>query len=436
VPGSPTFVVVGAGQAGASAVESLRAWGFDGRVVLIGEESVRPYERPPLSKEYLRGQATFEDAAVHSSDFYRAHGIDLLLSTRTTGLDLQTQCVTLDSRVDLHYDRLLLATGAVPRRLDVPGAELDGVYFLRTVADADAIRHANNSATRAVVIGAGWVGAEVAASFRQVGLEVALVDPNTTPLERSLGPVIGEVWRDLHAAHGVELHFGVKVEAIVGNGRASVVRLNDGNTVNCDLVVVGVGVVPRTELAARAGIEVHDGVVVDQHLETSVPGVFAAGDVANAYHPVFRSRIRVEHWLSALTQGPTAAANMLGYHARHDRIPWFASQQYDLYMEYTGHAEASDELVTRGSLSGREFVAFWLRDGRVRAGLTANVLGVARHIRALVSSGRRFDVRTLGDPAVGLDELANDPARAAPPPESQLIPPFTTRRLPRGNAPV
>jgi len=416
VPGSSTFVVVGAGQAGASAVESLRAWGFDGRVVLIGEEPLRPYERPPLSKEYLRGQATFEDAAVHASDFYEAQSIELLLSTRTTGLDLPTQCVTLDSGVDVHYDRLLLATGAAPRRLDAPGAELDGVYCLRTVTDADTIRHAEASATRAVVIGAGWVGAEVAASFRQVGLEVALVDPNTTPMERALGPAIGAVWRDLHAAHDVELHFGVKVEAIVGNGRASGVRLSDGITVNCDLVVVGVGVVPRIELATEAGIEIDNGVVVDQHLETSVPGVFAAGDVANAYHPVFRSRIRVEHWLSALTQGPTAAANMLGYHARHDRIPWFASQQYDLYMEYTGHAEGADELVTRGSLSDRQFVAFWLRDGQVRAGLAANLLGEARHIRSLVSSGRRLDVRTLADPAVGLDEIVSDLARTDPPP--------------------
>lgn len=414
VPGSSTFVVVGAGQAGASAVESLRAWGFDGRVVLIGEEPVRPYERPPLSKDYLRGQATFEDAAVHASDFYQTQGIELLLSTRTTGVDLPTQCLTLDSGVNLHYDRLLLATGAIPRRLDVPGAGLEGVYCLRTVADADAICRAESSASRALVIGAGWVGAEVTASLRQVGLEVALVDPNTTPMERVLGPAVGEVWRDLHSAHGVELHFGVKVEAIVGNGRVSAVRLNDGNTLSCDLVVVGVGVVPRTELAVAAGIEVNDGIVVDQYLETSIRGIFAAGDVANAYHPVFRSQIRVEHWLSALTQGPTAAANMLGHRARHDRIPWFASQQYDLYMEYTGHAEASDELVTRGSLSDREFVAFWLRDGQVRAGLTANVLGEARHIRALVSSGRRFDVRTLADPALGLDELVSDLRHADP----------------------
>ncbi|MGH7640550.1 MAG: NAD(P)/FAD-dependent oxidoreductase [Candidatus Dormibacteria bacterium] len=421
MPGGSTFAIIGAGQAGAAAAESLRGWGFDGRVLLIGEEPVRPYERPPLSKDYLRGEATFEDAAVHASDFYRTHDIDLRLSTKATALDLKARRITLDSGAEVTYDRLLLTTGAEPRRLEVPGAALPGVFTLRTLFDADQIRRAGGPARCAVVIGAGWVGSEVAASLRQTGLGVALVDPNRTPMERVLGPGVGQVWADLHAAQGVDLHLGVTVDSIEGHDTVEAVWLSDGTRLNCDLAVVGVGVTPRAELALGAGLQVDDGIVVDQHLETSMPGVFAAGDVANAYHPGLGRRARVEHWMSALTQGPTAAANMLGHHARHDRIPWFASQQYDLYMEYTGHATASDPVVIRGSLSDRQFVAFWLRDGRVLAGLSANVLGTGRHLRALVASGHRVDVQALADPTVGWNELVNNGSHAPRRSESEAV---------------
>ncbi|MGH7610155.1 MAG: NAD(P)/FAD-dependent oxidoreductase [Candidatus Dormibacteria bacterium] len=413
MPSGSTFVIIGAGQAGASAAESLRRWGFDGRLLLIGEEPVRPYERPPLSKDYLRGEATFDDAAVHAGDFYQTNDIDLRLSTKATALSLKARRIALDSGAEVTYDRLLLTTGAAPRRVDVPGAGLPGVFTLRTLFDADQIRRAGDSASRAVVIGAGWVGSEVAASLRQTGLRVAMVDPNRTPMERVLGPVVGQVWADLQAAHGVDLHLGVTVDSMEGHDTVEEVRLSDGTTLPCDLVVVGVGVVPRAELALEAGLQVDDGIVVDQHLETSTPGVFAAGDVANAYHPVLGFRARVEHWMSALTQGPTAAANMLGHHARHDRIPWFASQQYDLYMEYTGHAAASDHVVIRGSLPDRQFVAFWLRDGRVLAALSANVLGTARHLRTLVASGQRVDTQALADPTVGWDELTHNGSHPA-----------------------
>ncbi|MGH9069612.1 MAG: NAD(P)/FAD-dependent oxidoreductase [Acidimicrobiales bacterium] len=406
--GRSTFAIIGAGQTGASAAESLRGWGFDGRVLLIGEEPVRPYERPPLSKDYLRDEATFEDAAVHAGDFYHTHEIDLRLSTKAVALDLEARRITLDSGEEVIYDRLLLATGAAPRRLEVPGVALSGVFTLRTVQDADQIRRARRSAASAVVIGAGWVGTEVAASLRQTGLSVAMVDPSRSPMERVLGPEVGQVWADLHATHGVDLHLGVTVDSIEGHDAVEAVQLSDGTRLTCDLVVVGVGVVPRAELARGAGLRVDDGILVDQHLETSTPGVFAAGDVANAYHPGLGRRARVEHWMSALTQGPTAAANMLGHHARYDRIPWFASQQYDLYVEYTGHASASDPVVIRGSLSDRQFVAFWLRDGTVLAGLSANVLGTARHLRTLVASGHRVDVRALSDPTIGWDELARN----------------------------
>ncbi|HUY23684.1 MAG TPA: FAD-dependent oxidoreductase [Candidatus Saccharimonadales bacterium] len=408
-----TFVIVGAGLAGAKTAESLRAWGFGGRLVLIGEEPVRPYERPPLSKDYLRGETSFSDLAVHDADYYQKHGIELLSSTTATGIDLRGHRVTVDPGDDLLYDRLLLAPGAAPRTLPVTGADLAGVHTLRTVADADAIRQASQSSSSAVVVGAGFVGSEVAAALRQCGLQVAIVDPGATPMERVLGPAVGRAWAELHAEHGVELHLGTRVESLTGTGRVEAVRLSDGTVLTCDLVVIGVGVLPRSELAAAAGLTVADGIVVDQHLETSVPGVFAAGDVASAYHPVLRSRVRVEHWLSALTQAPTAAANMLGHRAVHDWIPWFASPQYDLDMEYAGHASGSDEVVIRGSLSDRQFIAFWLRNGRVRAGLSANVPGATRYIKALVSCSLPVDARDLSDPAVELRDLASSVVRLA-----------------------
>lgn len=408
------FVIVGGGLAGAKAAESLRGWGFDGRVILIGDEPVRPYERPPLSKSYLRGKSAFEDAAVHPVDYYAERNIELLSATEVIGIDTAAKEVSLRPGGKLGWDRLLLATGARPRRLDVAGSDLAGVFYLRTVADADAIRTAAASAARAVVVGAGWLGAEVAASLRRLGLEVAMVDPASVPLESALGPEVGSVFADLHAGHGVDLHLGTKVESLAGDGRIEGVGLADGTSLAADLVVVGIGVLPRTELAETAGIEVDSGIVVDCHLETSVPGVFAAGDVANAYHPLLRSRVRVEHWFSALTQSPTAAANMLGHKAVADWVPWVSSKQYDFYIEYTGHAVDWNRVVVRGDMASRVFVAFWLdEEERVLAGLSANVAGMARHIKALVASGRPVEPARLADPDLDLGQLAAEALAAA-----------------------
>lgn len=405
-----TVVIVGAGLAGAKAAESLRAWGFDGRVVLVGEEPVRPYERPALSKSYLRGRSDFESATVHGPGFYQEKGIELLTSTAVTRLDPGAREVELESR-RLRYDRLLLATGARPRALDVPGSDLGRVFHLRTVADAEALRTAARAAGRAVIVGTGWVGTEVASSLRRLGLEVALVGRSSVPFHQTLGLEIGQVFAAVHTDHGVRLHLGATVESLQGRRWVEGVRLADGTTLACDLVVAGLGAIPRTELAEAAGLAVGEGILTDSRLETSSPGIFAAGDVANLLHPVLGERLRVEHWWGALTQGPVAAANLLGHRASYDWIPTFTSRQHDVLVEHTGHAASWDQVVVRGDLAARRFVAFWLRGGRLMAGLNANTPGMARHIRALV--GKEVDHRLLADPGEDLEAIAAG-AGAAP----------------------
>ncbi|HLG67337.1 MAG TPA: FAD-dependent oxidoreductase [Acidimicrobiales bacterium] len=400
-----TFVIVGASLAGAKAAEALRDEGFDGRVVLVGEEPVRPYERPPLSKSYLRGEADFAAAAVHDEGYYDERGIELRTSSVVTAFDPGAAEVTIGGTERLAYDRLLLATGAAPRRLAAPGAELAGVRYLRTVADADELRQAIAAAASVVVIGAGWIGCEVAASARQMGAQVAMVEMTSVPLERVLGPEVGTVYRDLHADNGVALHMGAGVDALLGSDAVEGVRLADGTVLAADLVVVGVGVTPRVELAQAAGLAVDNGVLVDEHLATSAPGIYAAGDVANAFHPLFGARIRLEHWSAALNQGPAAAANMLGRATAYERLPYFFSDQYDLGMEYTGWAPAWDRVVFRGDPATREFIAFWLHDGRVVAGMNANVWDVTEPIGALIRSRVPVEVDRLTDPDVELSSL-------------------------------
>ena len=401
-----TFVIVGASLAGAKAAETLRAEGFEGRIVLVGEEPVRPYERPPLSKGYLRGEASFDDAAVHVAGFYADHDIELLTSTIARAIDPTRNEVTVDPGGTVPYDQLLLSTGATPRTLTIPGSNLAGIHYLRTVESCDALRKALDHAQKVVVVGGGWIGCEVAASARQLGKDVALIEAAEVPLERVLGAEVGAIFRDLHADHGVELHLGVGVESFRGTGSAEEVKLADGSAVAGDLFVAGIGVVPRTELADGARLHLDNGVVVDEYLATSVPGIWAAGDVARAFHPVFGTGIRLEHWSSALNQGPVAARNMLGQHVAYDKIPYFFSDQYELGMEYSGFAPDWDSIVFRGDVARREFVAFWLADGRVVAGMNVNVWDVVDPIAALVRSKRAVDVRRLEDPEVDLATLA------------------------------
>ncbi|HEY1539155.1 MAG TPA: FAD-dependent oxidoreductase [Solirubrobacteraceae bacterium] len=393
-----TFVVVGAGLAGAKAAQTLREEGFDGRIVLLGAEVQRPYERPRLSKDLLRGESERESAFVHAEGFYDDHAIELRTGTMVVSLDLHERAVVLDGGQRIRYDRLLLATGAAPRRLAVPGAELDAVHELRTLGDCAVLRGELRAVQRLVVVGGGWIGCEVAACARQLGVEVTMIEATSVPLERALGREIGAVYRDLHAANGVRMLLGRRVAAFEGDGRVEAVCTADGERVVCDAVVVGAGAVPRTALARRAGMDVANGIVVDAYLQSSAPGVFAAGDVARAQHPRYGRAIRCEHWANALHQGPAAARNMLGAGIAYDRIPTFFSDQYDAGMEHAGHATSWDEVVVRGDVAAGELVALWLRDGRVLAGMNVNVWDAAQDIHALIGSGATVDPARLRDP--------------------------------------
>ena len=406
-----TFVIVGASLAGAKAAETLREEGFDGRVVLVGAEDERPYERPPLSKDYVRGEADAKPY-VHGEAFYSENEIELRGSTTVERIDPGAREVSLVGGETLAFDRLLLTTGAEPRRLHVPGAELDGVLYLRTIADSEAIRERIGAGGRLVTIGAGWIGAEVAASAKQRGCEVTMLAGGRLPLERVLGAELGRVYRDIHADHGVEFVGGASVEAIEGSGRVAAVRLAGDRRIEADFVVVGVGVTPRTGLAEAAGLELDNGVAVDEHLRTSADNIYAAGDVAGARHPFYEARVRVEHWANALNQGPAAARNMLGHGDPYDRLPYFFSDQYDVGMEYSGYATDWDEVVFRGDPESREFVAFWLAQGGVVAGMNVNVWDVNDQVQALIRARRPIDRARLTDPDTPLEELLPVAARS------------------------
>lgn len=408
-----TVVIVGASLAGAKAAETLREEGFEGRVVLVGDEPERPYERPPLSKDYLRGESDRSKVYVHDEGFYAAQEIELRRSTRVEAIDPGANRVLLAGGEHLVYDRLLLCTGAEPRRLPVLGADLAGVLSLRTVGDSDELRSRLDAGGRVVVVGAGWIGAEVAASARQRGLEVTLVEQAEVPLQGVLGPEVGAIYRDIHIDHGVRFLGGAGVGGFEGSNRVERVRLADGSTIDCDFVVVGVGVTPRTRLAEEAGLAVDNGVLVDELLAAGAPGVFAAGDVANALHPFYGMHIRVEHWANALNQGPAAARSMLGKGVPYDRLPYFFSDQYDVGMEYSGHAAGWDRVVFRGDTASREFIAFWLRGDRVLAAMNVNIWDVTETLQALIRGRSAVDADRLADPDVPLGELAAGPDSAS-----------------------
>ena len=402
---SQTHVIVGASLAGAKAAETLRDEGFDGRIVLIGSEAERPYERPPLSKDYLRGEAGRDKVYVHPEGFYAEREIELRLDSTVVSLDTGAREVELDDGTRLGYDRLLLTTGSEPRRLPLPGAELDGVMYLRSVDDSDALRARLDEGGSAVVVGAGWIGCEVGASARQRGLEVTVVDPLGVPLERVLGTELGAVYRDVHTDNGVRMLMETGVEAFEGDGRVERVRTNHGELLDCNFVVVGVWVEPRTQLAAAAGIAVRDGVAVDACLRTDAADVFAAGDVASAQHPFYGEPIRVEHWANALNQGPAAARNMLGQSVPYERLPYFFSDQYDVGMEYSGFARSWDRVVFRGDPASREFIAFWIAGDTVVAGMNVNVWDVTDPIQSLIRTRVPVEDHRLADPDVPLEEL-------------------------------
>jgi 3-phenylpropionate/trans-cinnamate dioxygenase ferredoxin reductase component len=396
-----TFAIVGAGLAGAKAAEALRAEGFDGRIVLFGAEPHRPYERPPLSKAYLQGNTGRDTVFVHPPEWYTDHEVDLRVNTTVAALDRPAhQLVTSDGN-RWRYDTLLLTTGATPRRLPVPGDDLGGVHYLRSLDDSDRLRSTLRPGARVVIIGAGWIGLETAAAARTAGAEVTVLEHAELPLLGVLGPQLARVFADLHIEHGVELRCGVSVAAIrpaTGDpSTAASVLLADGTELAADLVVVGVGVTPNVELARSCGLDIDNGILVDSHLRTPDHDILAAGDVANAYHPLLGRRLRVEHWANALHQPTVAAKTMLGQTAAYDRLPYFFTDQYELGMEYTGYADphVEHEIVIRGDVATREFIAYWLYDRRVVAGMNVNIWGVTEQIRELIGSGRQVDPRVL-----------------------------------------
>jgi 3-phenylpropionate/trans-cinnamate dioxygenase ferredoxin reductase subunit len=408
MPTSNPFVIVGAGLAGAKAAQTLREEGFDGPVVLLGAEPERPYERPPLSKQYLLGSAERDTAFVHDEDWYAAHDVELRTGVQATRLDVAGHRVGLDTGEELPYARLLLATGSSPRRLPVPGADLDGVRYLRTLADADRLRaDLAGGGRRVLVVGAGWIGMEVAAAARSLGNEVVVVEPQPAPLIGALGRQLGAVFARLHRDHGVDLFTDTTVRELRGDGgRVASVVTDQHAGLPADLVVVGVGAAPRTELAAAAGLEVDDGVVTDEAMRTSAPDVFAAGDVAGSFAPFYGRHVRVEHWANALHGGPAAARAMLGQDVVHDRLPYFFTDQYDLGMEYSGLASPGDTVVCRGAPEDGAFTAFWTYGDRVTAAMTVNVWDLTEPVQELIRSRRAVDPERLADPDVPLTEVA------------------------------
>ena len=412
-----TYVIVGASLAGAKAAETLREEGFTGRVVLIGEETEPPYERPPLSKGYLSGAEPREKAFVHEPQWYVEHNIEWRAGTLAVELDLAARTVSTLPTDTVRYDKLLLATGSRVRTLTAPGSDLQGVRYLRTLDHSDALLEGFREGAHVVVIGAGWIGLETAAAARQHGCTVTVVEMDSLPLRRVLGDEVATVYRDLHAAHGVDFRFGAGVQEIKGvDGAVTGVLLEDGWEVAADLVVVGVGLRPAVELAEAAGLEVDNGIVTDENLRTSDPHVWACGDVASSFNPLLGSRLRVEHWANALNGGPAAARSMLGKGEPYGPVPYFFSDQYDLGMEYSGWVAPGgyDQVVFRGEPgtaeagAAPEFLAFWVQDGAVLAGMNANVWDVTETIADLVRaglSGRTVDLAALADPEVPLADV-------------------------------
>ncbi|MEV6775747.1 NAD(P)/FAD-dependent oxidoreductase [Streptomyces syringium] len=412
-----TFVIVGGGLAGAKAAETLRSEGFTGRVILICDERDHPYERPPLSKGYLIGKDERESVFVHEPGWYAQADIELHLGLPAVHLDREAKSVRLGDGTRIHYDRLLLATGAEPRRLDIPGTGLAGVHHLRRLAHAELLRGVLASLGRdnghLVIAGAGWIGLEVAAAARSYGAEVTVVESEPTPLHTVLGPELGQLFTDLHAEHGVRFHFGARLTEIAGHdGMVLAARTDDGEEHPAHDVLAAIGAAPRTALAEAAGLALVDradggGIAVDASLRTSDPDIFAAGDVAAAEHPWLGTRLRVEHWANALHEGPAAARAMLGQEVSYDRVPYFFSDQYDVGLEYSGYAPPGsyDQVVCRGDVGKREFIAFWLAEGRLLAGMNVNVWDVTDTVQKLIRSGARLDPNALADPGIPLESL-------------------------------
>jgi 3-phenylpropionate/trans-cinnamate dioxygenase ferredoxin reductase subunit len=410
-PTTQTIVIVGAGMAGARAAITLRSQGHTGRLVLIGAEPVAPYERPPLSKHYLRGEKSPAEIAITPKDTdWQGIGVDLRVDARVTRVDLHARAVDLADGERIGFERLLLATGSEPRRLPVPGADLDGVLLLRTIADADRIRAAITGGRPIVVVGGGWIGGEVAGCCRQLGAEVTLLTGSLGLLERQLGPEVAAIYSDLHRRHGTDLRAGEAAAIEGADGRVSGVRLADRSLLPAAAVVVGIGAAPRLDLAQAAGLEVGRGVRVDPLFRTSAPGVWAVGDIAEAWHPLLERHVRLDHWAAAWFGGPAAARSMLDAGAPYERVPYLYSDQLDLSMEMWGVPHDWDRVVIRAGDEPGSWTAFWLQGGRVVGTMLGNLPDARKPLEALVKARAVVDPEGLVDPSVPLEELAGSAA--------------------------
>ncbi len=402
----PVYVILGGGLAGHRAAMALRDAEFDGEVIIIGDEPARPYDRTFLSKAFLQGTKDSSDLFFQSEDEYADWEVDLLPGTRATAVDFATRRLTLDSGDTLGFDKLLIATGASPVRLRQPGFDLPGVHYLRTLADAQAIQSGITDGTRVVVVGASFIGSEVAASARMLGANVTLVDPVSAPMATALGEEIGRIFAGIHREHGVDLRMSTRVVELRGHGRVEEAVTAEGERIPCDLAVVGVGVRPETGLFAGTGLEIENGIVVDQFCATNIPGVYAAGDVANWWHAALERRIRVEHFDNAALQGAVAGRSMAGMPEAYAPVPYFWTDQYDVNLQYAGFPGRADEIVLRGDPNAASLTVFYLANGRIQAVATINQSRDLRPARQLIEAGARVDPAILADPKTDLRALA------------------------------
>jgi 3-phenylpropionate/trans-cinnamate dioxygenase ferredoxin reductase component len=407
-----TYVVVGASLAGARAVEALRSEGFAGRLVLVGAEHHLPYDRPPLSKGVVLGEKEPDGILIHDAEFYSHNDIELRLGVRATRVDTHGRRVELENGADIRADKVLLCTGTSPRRLNIPGLDLEGVQFLRTVDDATAIRDQLRAGGSIVILGGGLIGIELAASALALGNQVTVLERGTGVLRRVLPRQVGDRLARFHTERGVRMLTSVDVAAIEGDRHVRRVRMTDDSTVDADIVVVGIGVTPAVEMAADSGIDVENGIVVDEFCETSVPGVFAAGDVANHPNELTGERVRLEHWQNAQNQGIAAGRSMMGRREPYRDLPWFWSDQGDTNIQVAGRTRASDELVWRGHPESMSFTVFHLRDRVLVAAVAVNRRRDVRIAMNLIDSRICPEPALLSDPEVDLRAIGEVSALA------------------------